>query len=305
MLHIWAGMHPWRRRAAWAPLRTVALGMVALGALGLVAAACSTSNGSTGAGGASGAGALQGRITLTGASTISPLIAEIGKRFEARHPAVRIDVQTGGSSRGITDAARGTADIGMTSRPLTEAEQTALITHPLANDGVTLLVHKTNPVDNLTDDQIRAIYTGRTTNWREVGGPDAPITVVTRADGRSEVELVTTHLGIKPADIRATLIAGENQHALKTAGSDPHAIVFMSVGAAELELARGANIKLLKWNGIEASSRSVADGTLPLRRPLLLVTMKQPTPLVQAFVEFARSREMHDLVRNASYVPLD
>jgi phosphate transport system substrate-binding protein len=310
-------------RSLW---QTLTVAAAAAGISVMLAAGCSTSNGgnagasgknsgasgngggngsASSASGAADTSALQGRITLTGASTISPLVAEIGKRFETRYPAVRIDVQTGGSSRGIADASRGTADIGMTSRPLTEAEQATLITHPLANDGVCMLVHASNPVSDLTDDQIRAIYTGRLTNWRDAGGHDAPITVVTRADGRSEVELVTAHLSIKPADIRATLIAGENQHALKTAASDPNAIVFMSVGAAEFEAARGASIKLLKWNGIEASARNVANGSLPLRRPLLLVTPRQPTPLVKAFLDFARSREMHDLVRNASYVPLE
>ncbi len=265
----------------------------------LAVAACSTSTDR-----ASGSD-LEGRITLTGSSTIAPLVSEIAKRFEQRQPAVRIDVQTGGSSRGITDATRGMADIGMSSRALTDSEKADLVSHTIATDGVCLLVHATNPVENLTDDHIRAIYSGKVTNWRQVGGHDAPITVVNRADGRSELELFTNYFGINAADIHASLISGENQHGIKTVAGDPNAIVYMSVGASEFEAGRGVPVKLLRWNGIEASSRTVAEGRFPLSRPLILVTRPKPPALVQRFIEFARSDDMHDVVRQFAYVPVN
>lgn len=132
--------------------RSALVGLVAWLCAGLVVAGCSAP-----AGGRDGS-SLEGKITLTGSSTIAPLVSEIAKRFEQRHAAVRVDVQTGGSSRGITDATRGTADIGMSSRALTDPEQAELVSYTLARDGVCLLVHASNPVENLTDDQIRAIY---------------------------------------------------------------------------------------------------------------------------------------------------
>ena len=92
----------------------------------------------------------QGKLTLTGSSTVAPLAGELAKRYESLHPGVRIDVQTGGSSRGIADARRGTADIGMASRALKPGEED-LAAHTIALDGITVIVHKDNPVFFLFD----------------------------------------------------------------------------------------------------------------------------------------------------------
>ncbi|HLA61548.1 MAG TPA: substrate-binding domain-containing protein, partial [Nitrospiraceae bacterium] len=126
---------------------------------------------------------LTGKLVITGASTLAPLIAEIGKRFESLYPAVRVDVQSGGSSRGVADARQGLADIGMVSRAMKEDEQD-LSAFPVARDGVCPILHQANPVQALTDEQVVAIYTGTITNWKAVGGTDAPITVVNKAEGR-------------------------------------------------------------------------------------------------------------------------
>jgi ABC-type phosphate transport system substrate-binding protein len=118
--------------------------------------------------------ATQGKLIITGSSTMAPLVSEIGKRFERLHPGTRIDVQTGGSSRGIADTVTGLADIGMVSRAL-KSQERALHGATIAHDGITMILHQDNPVHELTDKQIKAIYTGDITNWKTVGGPDAPI----------------------------------------------------------------------------------------------------------------------------------
>lgn len=123
---------------------------------------------------------LQGKLVLTGASTIAPLAAEIGKSFEAVHPGVRVDVQSGGSSRGVTDARKGLANIGMVSRALKDDEKD-LKAFSIARDGVGITLHKDNPVNNLSDAQVVDIYTGKVNNWKQVGGKDAPITVINKA----------------------------------------------------------------------------------------------------------------------------
>src|SRR5262249_42635338 len=115
---------------------------------------------------------LTGKLVVTGASTLAPLIAEIGKRFESLYPAVRIDVQSGGSSRGVADTRQGLADIGMVSRAMKEDERD-LSAFPVARDGVCPILHRDNPVQALTDEQVVEIYTGKITNWKTVGGADA------------------------------------------------------------------------------------------------------------------------------------
>lgn len=247
---------------------------------------------------------LSGKLTLTGSSTVAPLISEIAKRFESRHAGVRVDVQTGGSSRGIADATKGLADIGMSSRALKETEKTNVVAHTLARDGIAMLAHASNPVKNLDDAQILAIYTGKIKNWMEVGGPDAAITVVNRADGRAEIEQFAEYFKIKTPDMVATLVSGENQHGIKTVAGDPNALIYMSVGASERAVANKEAVKILTWNGIEASSATVASGKLPMNRPLILVSRPETTPLAKAFIAFATSAEVHDLVTELSYVPV-
>src|SRR5688572_9522256 len=98
------------------------------------------------------------KIVLTGASSVAPLAAEIGKRFEARR-GVRVDVQTGGSARGIHDARQGLSDIGLVSRELEDGEKD-LAAFPVARDGVCVILHEDNPVASLSDAQVVGIYTG-------------------------------------------------------------------------------------------------------------------------------------------------
>ena len=143
---------------------------------------------------------LQGTLLLTGSSTMAPLISDIAKRFELAHPNVQITVKTGGSMRGAQDAREGVADIGMASRALTAAESD-LSGMPMARDGICLLVNKDNPVQSLTDAQVAAIYIGSVTNWKNVGGLDESITVITRAEGRSELELFLAYFKIKTTSV--------------------------------------------------------------------------------------------------------
>jgi len=244
----------------------------------------------------------RGRLILTGSSTVAPLAGEIAKLYEKLHPDVRVDVQTGGSSRGIADAKRGTADIGMSSRDLKESELQGVQSHLLAIDGVCMLVHADNPVDNLTDQQVRDIYTGKLTHWSQLGGPDREITVINRADGRAEVEVVLEHLGLKPEQIKPDLIAGENQQGIKSVAADPAAITYMSVGASEYEAARGVKVKLLNWNGVPAGSDTVASGKFPVSRSLILITKDQPNHLATSLIDYATSDQVHDLVQEFGYV---
>lgn len=244
------------------------------------------------------------RLEATGSSTLAPLLSEIAKRYEASHPEVRIDIQTGGSSRGIADAGTGVADLGMSSRALKQSEKVGRVTHTVAMDGVALLVHANNPVSELSDEQIIGIFTGEIMNWKEVGGKDAPINCVNRANGRSELELFQMFFGLDAEHFQPDMISGENQHGIKTVAGDENAIIYMSIGASEYEAAHGAPIKLLPLRGVAATTEKVASGEFPLSRPLILITTPEPPKPVQDFLNYALSPEVHDLVRQQSYVPV-
>lgn len=242
------------------------------------------------------------KIVLTGASSVAPLAAEIGKRFEARR-GVRVDVQTGGSGRGIHDARRGLSDIGLVSRELKDDEKD-LAAFPVARDGVCVILHKDNPAASLSDAQVVGIYAGAIRSWKDLGGRDAPITVVTKAEGRSTLELFLAYYKLKSADLRAHVVIGDNAQGIKTVAGNPDAIGYVSIGAAEAELKRGTAIKLLPTSGVAPTLENVASGAFPLSRPLNLVVRRAPEGRVKDFIDFARSPEVQDLVRGHSFVPI-
>ncbi|MCU0548056.1 MAG: phosphate ABC transporter substrate-binding protein [Leptolyngbya sp. Prado105] len=244
----------------------------------------------------------QGKIVLTGSSTVAPLTAEIAKRYEAEHPGARIDVQTGGSSRGIADARQGTADIGMVSRSLKNTEKD-LQAFTVANDGVSVILHKDNPVKQLSDQQVSDIYAKKITNWKEVGGQDAPITVINKAEGRSTLELFAQYFKLEPTAIKADVVIGDNEQGIKTVAGNPNAISYVSIGSAEYGVTNGTPIKLLPVKGVEASIANVASGKFPISRPLNLVTKTAPTGLQKEFIEFARSPKVKDIVQQQYFVP--
>ncbi|BAY09589.1 phosphate ABC transporter substrate-binding protein [Calothrix sp. NIES-2098] len=243
----------------------------------------------------------QTKLVLTGSSTVAPLAAEIGKRFESSHPGVRIDVQSGGSSRGITDARQGVADVGMVSRAL-KPDEKDLKAFTIARDGVTVILHKDNPVKSLTDKQVVDIYTGKVTNWQQVGGKTGTITVVNKAEGRSTLELFTHYFKLKNTDIKAQVVIGDNEQGIKTVAGNPNAIGYVSIGSAENSEANKVPIKLLPVNGIAATTANVQNNTFPIARPLNLVTKTQPQGLAKEFIDYAQSQQVSDIVKQQNFV---
>lgn len=243
------------------------------------------------------------RLTLSGSSTIAPLAQELGARFEQLHPGVKIDVQAGGSARGVTDARQGLAQIGLVSRG-PKPEEANLKWHTIARDGIAVIVHSDNPVKELTADQVIAIYTGKERNWHNAGGKEQTITVVNKAEGRSTLELFLHHFKLKASEVKADVVIGDNQQGIKTVAGNPNAIGYVSIGSAEYEAKHGSSIKLLPLNGIAPSTATVVDGSFPLARPLNFVTKEVPTGLTKEFIDFAQSAQADSLIEKQYFVPL-
>ncbi|MFQ5478176.1 MAG: phosphate ABC transporter substrate-binding protein [Candidatus Binatia bacterium] len=243
------------------------------------------------------------KLVLTGSSTVAPLAAAIGKRFEQSHPGVRVNVQSGGSSRGIADTRSGLADIGMVSRSLKDTEK-ELYAFTVAHDGICIVIHRENPVQTLSDKEVVAIYTGDISSWQGLGGPDAEITVVNKAEGRSTLELFLHYFALDNGDIHPHVVIGDNEQGIKTVAGNPYAIGYVSIGTAEYDSTHGVPIKLLSMNGVAASSKSVGNGSFPLARPLNFVTRAVPSGLAKEFIAFARSDAVKDIVREQYFVPL-
>ncbi|MFZ3186177.1 MAG: phosphate ABC transporter substrate-binding protein [Pseudomonas sp.] len=241
-------------------------------------------------------------ITVSGSSTIAPLMAEIGKRFEAQHPALRVDVQAGGSSRGIQDARSGLAAIGMVSRSLNDDEQD-LTPFIIANDGIAMIVHADNSLNGISSEQVVALYTGRVGDWSGLGGRAGKVVKVHKAEGRSTLELFLKHFKLENQDVHPDLVIGDNQQGIKSVAGNPLAIGYVSIGSAEFEVKHGVPIKLLALDGQVASTAALLAGQYPLRRELNLVVRGTPDADTRALLAFAQSSEVADLVDQYAFIP--
>jgi len=246
--------------------------------------------------------ARERRVTITGSSTVAPLAGELAARMEAGSDNLRIDVQAGGSSRGLADVRKGLADIGMVSRGLTESESD-FIGHVIARDGIAMIVHESNLRGKITSNEVTALYNGETTNWSALGGLERPVTLVHKADGRATQQVFLRHFALDNAEIDPDVVAGHNQQAIKTVAASDGAIGYVSIGAAEAAIEEGAAIKMLTLDGIEPTQAAVAGGRYPLARELTLVTGGSPEGAAADFIALAQSPRAAEIIEKAGFVP--
>ena len=137
----------------------------------------------------------ENELMITGSSTIAPVLSEIAKAYERQYPNSRIEVQSGGSSKGLNDVRQGTSNIGMVSRRLKPSESDVQ-SYRIALDGLAIIVNQSNPIEEINSLQVIDIYLGKITNWKQLGGMDKEITVVSKAEGRSTLEVFSKYFGI-------------------------------------------------------------------------------------------------------------
>jgi phosphate transport system substrate-binding protein len=244
------------------------------------------------------------KVTVVGSSTIAPLMGEIGKAFEKSHPGIRIDVQAGGTSRGVLDVRQGTAQIGMVSRELKADEAAELRRVLLAKDGLAMIVHKSNPIASLTKEQVIGIYSGRISNWKDLGGADQAISVVSKAEGRSTLEIFSHYFGLPYRDIKAHVVIGDNQQGIQTVAGAPASIGYVSIGTAEYEAGHGAAIRLVTLDHHVPSTAAVADGSYPLTRELNIVFKPDNEARLAELLKFTQSPAAAELATKQFFVPV-
>ncbi|HSW58435.1 MAG TPA: phosphate ABC transporter substrate-binding protein [Dehalococcoidales bacterium] len=239
---------------------------------------------------------LSGTITTSGSTTVQPLSELLAHAFMTLHPKVKVVVQGGGSSVGVKAANDGIVDIGAISRELSATEP-KLVTFLLARDGIAVIVHQNNPVRNLTKEQVKDIFSGKITNWKEVGGSDRNINVASREEGSGTRTAFEEMIMGKDATILKTaILQSSNGALLQVVKSDIAAISYVSFGY--LDKAESA----VAINGVAATPENAKNGTYPIVRPLYFVTKNQPAGLVKAFLDFCASDEAQKLVMAEGYI---
>ncbi len=245
----------------------------------------------------------RGKLEIGGSSTVYPLATKLAQNYESQHLGVKIEVRAGGSHQGIRDVRQGLADIGMVSRSLKEDEQD-LLEFPIARDGISIILHRENPVASLTNEQIIDIYTNKINNWQQVGGQDVPITVVTKSKSHATLELFVNYFGLQASEMLADVTIGDNEEALEAVIGNPNAIAYVSIGTAEYKIVRGIPLKLIPIEGVDATISNVRNETFPISRTLNFVVETEPTGLTKDFIDFARSQAANSIVKDQAFIPI-
>ncbi len=244
------------------------------------------------------------KLQIAGSTTVLPVAEECARVFMEMNPGSRIFVSGGGSSHGVQAVADGTVDIGCASRDLKSSETDAhpdLVTHAVAKDGVAVIVHQSNPVTDLTMEQLQGIYTGTITNWKDVGGTDSEIMVVTREEGSGTRDCFEQAV-MKPIKAEITdhaIIQDSNGKTRTTVTGSAQAIGFLSLGYVNDE------VKAVRLDGIMPSEESVVDGSYAISRSLWMITNDNPDSSEQAFLDFVLGYDGQKIVEDVHFIPVN
>jgi len=241
-------------------------------------------------------------VSVTGSTTVQPLAEKLAEAFMTENTGIRIDVQGGGSSVGVKAAGEGTSNIGMASREIKDSEMVDfpnLKVFVIARDGIAIVAHPDTKVSDLTVEQVRDIFSGKVTNWKEFGGEDQNIVVVSREEGSGTRAAFEEMVMGKDVMITASAILQPSNGSIRTTVSTtPFSIGYMSFGYLD------ETVKSLSINGVAPTEQNAADGTYPIVRPLNMLTNGEPTGAVKAFLDFILSEAGQKLVSEDGYIPV-
>jgi len=233
-------------------------------------------------------------VIIAGSTSVQPYVEILVEEYGHLFPEYNVSIQGGGSSAGILAIESGIADIGMSSRDLNENEQ-HFWSVTIAKDGLAIIVHPDNPVNNLSMQQIREIYTRNITNWNQVGGLDAGIHIITREEGsgtRSAFQdLVMAGEIINPRAI----VQNSNGAVRQLVSGNRDTIGFISLGLAE-NLPGLMPVKALDLDGVAPTQDNVLNGSYGLFRAFLFVLTEEPAGRVKHFIDYTLSEQGQEVL---------
>jgi phosphate transport system substrate-binding protein len=252
----------------------------------------------------------RGTVTVKGSDTMVLLGQRWAEQFMKTHPGAKLQVTGGGSGTGIAALINGTTDIAMSSRPIKEAEQQQArqrdpngpVEIPVARDGITFYVHESNPVDTLTIAQLKDIYLGDVTRWKDLGGRDAPIVPYSRENSSGTYSFVKDEvLGGEDFTPRALTLPG-TAAVVHAVSLDPNGI-----GYGGSAYARGVKeVKVKKDAQAEAfapTPENIRSGAYPLSRRLFFYLPREASGIDKDFIDYALSPEGQKIVLEVGYFP--
>jgi len=282
--------------------RIITILALALFTAGALAAGCSRKDSKKG-------GSDKTFIQIKGSDTMVHLASTWAEEFMKANQGMELAVTGGGSGTGIAALINGTTDICAASRsikPEEIEEAKSKNVEPkefvVASDGIALVVNPDNPIDELSTEQLREIFTGEVTNWSEVGGPDAEILVLSRESSSGTYVFFQEHVLDKQDYAAHARLMPATSGIIQSAGEDRWAIGYVGLGYVA---DAGAKVKALRVDGVEPSEATVLDGSYPIARPLHLYTNGEPRGSVKEFVDFCLSEQGQKIVKEQGYVPVN
>lgn len=259
-------------------------------------------------------------INIIGSNTVTPLSSVWAEEFMEAYPDVSIAVSGPGSGVGIAALINGTTDICQASRKIKQSEidqAEANGVEPyeiqVATDALSVVVHPSNPVSELTIVQLSAIYTGELSNWNEVGGDDVEIVAIARdTNSGTHVffkEQVVQMKGLLTEDESLeyggdVLMLPSTEEGIGQVADNPNAIFYPGLGYVTEEVKPLAIKQTADSTGVLPSVQTALDGTYPIARPLLFYTDGEPTGVIKDFIDYCLSSEGQEKVIEVGYVPL-
>jgi phosphate transport system substrate-binding protein len=252
-----------------------------------------------------GTPALAETLTIKGSTTVLPIAQACAEAYMDAHSDITISVQGGGSGVGIASLLDGTCDIADASRSIKEKEigqakeaGVEPVEHVVARDAIAVVVHPSNPLKGLTREQIKSIYTGKISNWSEVGGEDKKIVILSR-DSASGTFEAFNKLALDKEKVRPdALLQASNQAIAVSVSKTPGAIGYIGLGYVS------DDVKVLTVDEIEPTKATALSGDYPLSRPLYMYTNGVPEGAVKDFIDFVLSEVGQDLVEENGFVGL-
>jgi len=236
-------------------------------------------------------------LTVAGSTSVEPFAELLAEEYMVHHPGSHIYVQGGGSTAGIEAARTGAAHIGMSSRSLLASEGD-LIGTPIARDAIAVVVHPENEVRDLTLRQINEVFSGKMTNWKELGGRSRPIVLVTREEGSGTREAFQKMVMGKNEISLAALVQDSNGAIRQVVSNDPNAIGFISLGLVN------QSVRALSISGVEATVANIEKGAYTLVRPFLFVFRHEPEGEAKDFLRFILTPAAQNLLAREGLVPV-
>ena len=269
------------------------------GAASSASAAASTAE-STASSAAQAAGTLSGNVATGGSTSMKNVIAALTEGFAEVEPGVTVSYDPTGSGAGITGATDKTLDIGLSSRALKDEEKNDVDGTTVALDGIAIIVNKASKVADLSVDQLKQMFTGEITNWKDVGGDDGEIVLVGREAGSGTRDGFESIVDVKDSCKYAQELTATGA-VISAVEANPLAVGYASLSAV------GDTVAMVTVEGVECSEDTVKDGSYKIQRPFVFVTNKSVTlsEQAQAFVDFATSKDAADLIRTAGAVPVN